>query len=214
MGGFNNPETRKKAMEASLNTRNRNRETKFGNILKDNPDNLPVLVSEKDVESLKDIHPGFIPSVSQLQILAIALSLDHGDSIREWFRAAGLNRNSWYYWLSNPGFVVWWNKAFLRGIEQYRSEWISIGLKRMNSNDPDRFNYWKNVGEKIFGFIAELKVKTDKSPEEEELTKELLELVSGINQDKNMKQIDGQVIDVEQLSKDVEGVEEINETKK
>jgi len=217
MGGFDNPEVRKKAMEESLKTRNRNRTSKFATLVegeKDSDENLPVAVGEKDVESLRDVYPGFMPSISQLQILAIALSLDHGDSIRGWFKAAGQNRNEWYYWLKNPEFIAWWNKAFIKGIEQYRSEWLAIGLRRMNSNDPDRFNYWKNVGEKIFGFVAELKLKTDKSPEEEELTKELLELVKDVNKERNMKQIDGQVIDVVQLSKDVEGVDEVNETKK
>lgn len=198
MGGFDNPEVRKKAMEESLKTRNRNRTAKFDTLLekKDSDENLPVTVSEKDVESLKSIYPGFMPSLAQLQILAIALSLDHGDTIRGWFKAAGLNRNTWYEWLKNPEFIAWWNKAFIKGIEQYRSEWLAIGIRRMNSNDPDRFNYWKNVGEKIFGFVAELKLKTDKSPEEEELTKELLELVKGVNIERGMKQIDGEVIDV------------------
>lgn len=210
--GFADPETRKKAMAKSLATRARNRESKFTKLMDreetgaESNVNLPVTVSETDVEVFKGGIEGFTPSLHQLKILAVALSLDHGDTIREWFRAAGVNRNVWYTWIRDPDFIAWWNKSFTRGIEQYRSEWVSIGIKRMNSPDPDRFAYWKEVGAKVFGFIQELKLKTDKSPEEEALTKELLLLVSDVNKERGTKLIDGTVttVDVVELSKEVE----------
>jgi len=194
MGGFNDPETNKKAQEKSLATRRAKKNTQLMKLFDD--DIPPTPVDQLSAESFKELLPGFQPSLSQLKILAVALSLEHGDSIRGWFKAAELNRNDWYIWIRNPDFTTWWNKSFNKGIEQYRGEWVAIGLRRMNSNDPDRFNYWKAVGEKIFGFITELKVKQDKSPEEEQLTKELLELVKDVNMERNMKQVDGEVIDI------------------
>jgi len=194
MGGFNDPETNKKAQEKSLATRRAKKNTQLMKLFDD--DIPPTPVDQLSAESFKELLPGFQPSLAQLKILAVALSLEHGDSIRGWFKAAELNRNDWYIWIRNPDFTTWWNKSFNKGIEQYRGEWVAIGLRRMNSNDPDRFNYWKAVGEKIFGFITELKVKQDKSPEEEQLTKELLELVKDVNMERNMKQVDGEVIDI------------------
>jgi len=207
MGGFSDPEINKKAQEKSLATRRSRKESKLAKLLEEEAktENLPAVVDEKDVESFKDITPGFAPTINQLKVLAVALSLEHGSSIRSWFKAVGLNRNDWYGWIRNPNFVSWWNKSFTKGIEQYRGEWIAIGLKRMNNLlDPNAFNYWKNVGEKIFGYISEIKVKQDKTPEEEELVNELLKLVKRENIYGEAKQIDGEVIEIKDEIKEIE----------
>ena len=77
MGGFNDPETNKKAQEKSLATRRGKKNNQLMKLFDD--DIIPTPVDQLSAESFKELLPGFQPSLSQLKILAVALSLEHGD---------------------------------------------------------------------------------------------------------------------------------------
>ena len=158
--GFADPEVRKRAMARSLATRQ----------LKKSP-NVALDWTPEDLALLK--RDGvFCPTTRMLRILEVALSLEGGDTIRSWFAHVGMDRNVWYQWKKIEGFESWWKEAFLKGIKQYESQWVLIGLKKMNKD----FRYWNEVGKKLYGYIEKVAVKEEKSPEEEALYRELLDL--------------------------------------
>jgi len=190
--GFADPETRRKAMEASFKTRQK----------KYHPD-LPL---EFDPEELKLATAGneddFVPTRKMLRILEIALSLEGGDSIRSWFAHVGSNRATWYLWRKIPGFNSWWKTAFLTGIKQYEAQWVLIGLRNMKKD----FRYWNAVGEKLYGHIQKIAVKEEKSPEETALYQELLAIFQTSKKIEQAKEISFEDADytIEQLEQSLE----------
>ena len=122
--------------------------------------------------------PGFVPTRSMVRLLEAAITSDKC-SKKDWCDRAGIPRSTMYMWTKNPLFVEWFNKCYEQAVLQYRSEWIAIGLKKMR----DDFNYWKAMGEKVFGFLEKVSVKheTEKSELEKELDRELYQLITGMN---------------------------------
>lgn len=173
--GFLDPDVRKRAMERSLAVRR------------------GEVPAEQKVE--------FVPSKNQLSILRIALDLDSGDSVRGWFAKAGINRGAWFEWNKDPQFREWWKKEFAEGIKEYETKWVLIGLKKMSKD----FRYWNEIGKKIFGFIDKVAIKEEKSPEEQALVRELLDLFhnyKGLNAGQNLPKTE--VIDVNFVEQELE----------
>jgi len=208
--GFADPKVNAKARERSLATR-RKRQQKIMDVLPGRTQNLESTeLTGQEVEPMADLVSGFTPTIIQMQVLAVALSMEHGDSMRHWFKVIGHNRNTWYHWIKNPLFVEWWNKAWEKGLTQYRSEWIAIGLKNM-AIDKD---YWKEMGSRIFDFIPKIAVKEEKTEDEEKLTKELLDLYTDINKERKMKTVDGEVVEVTPLTDEEQVDKELTELNK
>jgi hypothetical protein len=153
---------------------------------------------------------GFIPTKAMLKVLQAALSLDaQHDSIKGWFELAGVNRANWYAWNHTPGFKDWWKKSFDEGIKLYTSEWLVTGLKRMRREDKLGFMYWEQVGKKILGYVDKVKIENTQSPEEEAVTKELLELMQTINSHvPKVKTVQSEVINISE-----EEIKQMNESK-
>jgi hypothetical protein len=78
----------------------------------------------------------------------------------------------------------------------YTSEWLITGFKRMRKDDANGYKYWHDVGERILGYIQKVEVKETKTPEEDQLTKELLELISNVNAAVPKKLEKAEVIDI------------------
>lgn len=155
--GFRDPEVRRKATEKSLARRRHNAEQSNEFLF--------------DPTEFKDLgETDFRPTKAMLQVLYAALSLEGGATIRGWFAQAGINRGMWYHWRRVPGFIEWWNVAFAKGVEQYRTQWLMIGLRKMSKD----FRYWDKIGEKVFGYLEKISVKTERSDAEEKLIQELV----------------------------------------
>lgn len=172
--GFLDPEVRKKAYEKSLEVRRSKNYPESG-----------FEPEDYDAMALMD-KARFRPTRKMLYLLQVALSPDSGETITAWFRTAGLNVSTWYAWQKIPGFHEWWNLAYKKGAEQFQAEWLKIGLKKMHHD----FKYWSEVGDKVFGFFKKIAIKEEKSPEEEDLTKELLELIKAQNKHVKEKTLD------------------------
>jgi len=193
LAGFADPEIRKKAMEASFKTRYRKAH--------------PEALLEFDLEELALAQSGdeekFLPTKKMIRVLEVAVCGEAGESIRSWFRHLGMNRATWYLWTKIPGFSRWWDEAFKQGMEQYRSQWLSIGMRKMKKD----FRYWNSVGEKIFGYAQKLEIKDTKSPEETALYQELVEIFRSQKSIRNAKEVNpvsGMVYTAEELQRSLE----------
>jgi len=174
--GFSDPATLKKAMAASAITRRKGKTDELSMPFK--PEEYTKL-AEQGCED-------FEPTVNMLLVLRHALSLDAGTSRRSWFAKAGVHRNTWYEWIKVPGFSEWWKQSIIKGFKDYEGEWVSIGVRKMRKDTKT----WIAMGELFFKYAKTLEVKDNKSPEEEALTKELMELVTGMNLERKSKIIE------------------------
>lgn len=188
--GFNDPEIRKKATEKSLAVRRG---------------------GENQEEGLIDYAQGssevatFQPTKAMLMVLKAALDPEVGHSRNSWFEAAGLSRNNWQHWQKLPGFTHWWNKAIQIGLEQFKSVWLLIGMKKMGKEHK----YWADMGDRIFGFEKKIKVEESISELDRQVTQEILEFFKTQNKKENEKVIN--VVSETVLSE--EEIKQMNEEK-
>lgn len=174
--GFSDPATLQKAMAASAITRRKGK-----------TDELSMPFKPEDYKQIAEQgYEDFEPTVNMLLVLRHALSLDAGTSRRSWFAKAGVHRNTWYEWIRVPGFSEWWKQSIIKGFKDYEGEWVSIGVRKMRKDTKT----WIAMGELFFKYAKTLEVKDNKSPEEETLTKELMELVTGMNLERKSKIIE------------------------
>ena len=174
--GFSDPATLKKAMAASAITRRKGKTDELSMPFK--PEEYTKLAEQG--------YEDFEPTVNMLLVLRHALSLDAGTSRRSWFAKAGVHRNTWYEWIRVTGFSEWWKQSIIKGFKDYEGEWVSIGVRKMRKDTKT----WIAMGELFFKYAKTLEVKDNKSPEEETLTKELMELVTGMNLERKSKIIE------------------------
>ena len=186
--GFQNPEVRERAMKNSQATRARLQE---GNLTHLSVDSVASYAEDGS----------FTPTKDMVRVLAVALNIDSGNKIKSWFQTIGLHRNTWYAWQKIEGFPEWWNRAYMKGLETYSSEWIKIGIKKMHKD----VKYWLAMGKLAFGFIEKVAVKTEKTPDEQVITNQILQIIIG----------NGKLQDLQGVSKTItlspEDVKELNE---
>ena len=194
--GFQNKKVREKAMKNSQATRSRIKEG-----------NLTPISIEGVAAYAED--GSFTPTKDMVRVLAVALNIDSGNKIKGWFGDVGLHRNTWYAWQKIDGFSEWWERAYMKGLTTYSSEWIKIGIKKMHKD----VKYWLAMGKLAFGFIEKVAIKNEKTPEEEELTNQLLKLVIGTNKLRDLQDASKTITlspeDIKELNEDF--TEERNE---
>lgn len=137
--------------------------------------------SVKDVALEVANGDGFYPTPGMIKVLQSALSLDAGDKVSGWFAHAQVNRSNWYAWTHTPGFQEWWDASFKKGIQLYTTEWLITGFRRMRQNDKLGYQYWKEVGAKVLGYIEKIGVEKVSTEQEDALTSELLTLMRSVN---------------------------------
>lgn len=192
--GFHNPEVKKKAEAASKEALKQRGSTSY--LVTQEPDYKKYVGHTVDT---------FRPTKNMLEVMAIALTFE-STRISEWMKEAGLSRVAWYGWVRIPGFKEWWNSNFQTAVKSYENEWLTIGIKKMRLD----FRYWESMGEKLFGYIKQLKVEKTGSEDENKLTSELLKLFESVNAERGARpiKIPGEVIELTP-----EEIKEINESK-